>query len=492
MVPFKLDGTTSDVNNGMLLPDLTHLGATLVADFTIGLTSEEQGRLNTSSKSPLFALAESSWYSEYGELSTTRFASLDDEKKAYEKWGWSWTDSQLPKEPHDPDYAVSWKGVHGDMEADDLWQNFLMYLRTGQRGYWDRARGWANYFKWKYPFRTDGFAYNWKGSWQTSGIERPEISIPLTPTDEFHLSHTVKSGKVDARSRSACHLFGWGLIDYYYLTGDRDAIDAAIDILESSESIWKTRIPGQEGVTGYMRKTARPLLLATRVYEVTQDSHWKDFMEHMAQLHLQSPDWDDRGFYYNPRKLGGTNETREKSFSSYHHAILSHAFDRYHRLTGNAEARRRIIKIAEFASQYGLDPVYQYAGYKIYMDYPNPGEVTHSSFEDGADGKSWDPYTAAWIDSFARAFRFTGDGAFLERAKYFWDRASRTKMDNFVVTWSAGDGEAGIFVNYKLRDHYYASNGLLSYVHLLFYDVVNSDVKNDTMPPSPPEGLSIK
>ena len=56
-----------------------------------------------------------SWYSEYGELSTTKFSTLDEEKQAYQKWGWTWTATQEPTDPVKPAYFVSWFSLYTTM-----------------------------------------------------------------------------------------------------------------------------------------------------------------------------------------------------------------------------------------------------------------------------------------------------------------------------------------------------------------------------------------
>ncbi len=233
------------------------------------------------------------WYSNYGELSTTKFNTLEDEKRTYQQWGWTWAVSQEPVDAHKPDYAVSWRNVdvHNDSEADDLWQNIIMAVRTGRRGYLDRAVAWARYFKWEYPFRTDGFMFS--GS-------REEITIPLTSADSTYLQQSVSIGKIDTLTFNADHLYGWGLIDYYYLTGDRDALEAATDIAENSEFVYSSKKPGTYPMGFYgFRQGARHLLFITRLYESTLSARWQAQMNHLAQLWLQSPDWDESlGTYY--------------------------------------------------------------------------------------------------------------------------------------------------------------------------------------------------
>ena len=481
LVPPLLWGIDTTANGGMLLTDLSHHGATLIADFSPGLSTAEQTRRTDAAKSPLFALAAPSWYSAYGELSTSRFSTLEDEKQAYQKWGWAWTATQEPKDAHKPDYSVSWKnvGTHDDSEADDVWQNILMYVRTGQRGYWDRTMGWVRHYKWDYAYRTDGFSYAWDGDVEHPQVSRPLISIPLTTTDDAYLKNTVKPGKVDMRGWNADHLWGWGLIDYYYLTGDIDALSAAKDLGELSNRVYDWRSPGYTMSFYGPRQGARHFLLSIRLYEATLDPHWQETMNHLAQLWLQSPDWDPRGFY----AQAPTPEGR-RVVAVFQLGFLSWAFDRYYTVTGATQFRDRLVAMAQWAKQYGLHQSYHYSGSRIALDWPSTGKVWHNNFDDGVTIlTSFSPYaTLNVIDTLARGYRLSGDTTLLDRAKYHWNQASKTK-NGLPITRSVTDTQVGRFINSRFSSggNIYADNGDISYVSLLFYD----EIHRITAPPPP-------
>src|SRR5690606_37325417 len=60
--------------------------------------------------------------------------------------GWSYDPGQLPDFPEDPGYYPLFGGhIHDTLEGDDLWEYILMYVRTGEQGYLDRANAWAAY-----------------------------------------------------------------------------------------------------------------------------------------------------------------------------------------------------------------------------------------------------------------------------------------------------------------------------------------------------------
>src|SRR5690242_20272707 len=72
--------------------------------------------------------------------------SLQAERDAYTRWGWTWKANAEPNAAPDSAYTVRDPDIHGDTEGDDLWTYLMMYLRTGQQGYLDRAKAWARYF----------------------------------------------------------------------------------------------------------------------------------------------------------------------------------------------------------------------------------------------------------------------------------------------------------------------------------------------------------
>jgi hypothetical protein len=491
LVPTTLWKIDTVSNDGMLVADLGYHGATLVADFSEGLSTTEQTNRANAVKSPLFAMAPGSWYSDHGELTTSKFSTLEEEKTAHQKWGWtSWSKyTKEPQDPHKPDYAVSWQaimsagGVHGSLESDDLWQNLLMYLRTGSRGYWDRTMAWARYYKWEYAMRTDGFDYQGDSGWMNPRVPRPEIIIPLTTADSDY-KKTIKFGSVRTEAGwGGDHLFGWGLIDYYYLTGDLDALEAAKDIGEMSKPIYGWRVPGSYEMSKYSaRQGARHLLVLTRLYEATQNSRWKTEMDYLAQLWLQSPDWDPRGFYYSGKngtdeKFGaGAYDAGVRLTSTFPVGNLSHAFDRYYVLTGNTEIKTRLIAMADWVKNYGLKQGWDYSGSSIGFDYPTPGYVWHNYFEEDPMTGFNPVATAYLIDTLVRGYRLTGKVDYLNRAKYHWDRSSKAKY-GVPVTRFAGDTEVGYFVNQSfagVSGHQYTNDGELWYAHLLFRDYLRS------------------
>lgn len=455
-------------NGGYVLPDLTHYSATLLYD---------PAKESRAPQSPLFAVAESAWYAQHGELSTRHFGSLEDERETYRRLGWKWSAKQEPNYPHQPDYAVNMTrvSIHYDSEADDLWSNAIMYLRSGIRGFLDRARGWANYYKWEMVFRTDGFTYAWDGNGERPPVARPDAPIDLTPYDRVYLKEAA-DGKTDTHTWAGDHLWGWGLLDYYDLTGDLDALEAAIDLGENVEQLWMWR---KEYHPLYgTRAVARNLHFAVRLYDTTDDPRWKKLADHIMEMMLATSYWQEKwGTYAYPRQAGGWY------VSPHHNGELHTAFARYDERIGNPEVKRRLIRMSEFVRDHALHPKWQQSAKSLSLDLPQPGSIQYQDWKDDVEPVMNPYHTFAWVDTLVRGYRLTGDPAFLNRARYFWDRGSKAQYRKPANFRAAGDGVVGHFANAHFNccgNHpvFFRMNGELQFVHLLFWDAARV-----TLPP---------
>jgi hypothetical protein len=453
-------------NGGFILPDLTHYGATVIYD---------PDKESHAALSPLFALADSAWYAEHGELSTRHFGSLEDERETYRRLGWKWSAKQEPHYPHQPDYTVNMTrvAIHYDSESDDLWSNVIMYLRSGIRGFLDRSRAWANYYKWEMVFRTDGFKYAWDGNGERPAVARPDAPIELTPYDLSYLKEAA-DGKTDTHTWAGDHLWGWGLLDYYDLTGDMDALQAAIDLGGNVEQLWMWR---KEYHPLYgTRAVARNLLFAVRLYDATDDPRWKKLADHLIEMMLATGYWKENwGTYAYPRQAGGWY------MSPHHNAELHTAFARYDERIGNPEVKRRLIRMSEFARDHALHPKWQHSAKSLSLDVPQPGAIQYQDWNDDAEPIMNPYHTFVFVDTLVRGYRLTGDKTFLNRARYFWDRGSKAQFKKPANYRVVGDGAVGHFANAHFNccgTHpiFFKMNGELQFVSLLFWDAARVDL----------------
>ncbi len=391
------------------------------------------------------------------DFSVPGYGTLAQEKAYYTSRGWAWTADQEPNGPPNPgsSYYVGAIDVHGDTEADDLWQNLLMWKRTGNQQYYDLAAQWARYFINEYRTGAGGGPYD---------------DLPY-----------------DLNAFEADHMWGWGLVDWWQITGDQAALNEAIELAKISESLYASETSLPVSTTG-IRGIARHLLLVMRVAQATNDPRWITLRNHIADLLIHSPMWNTTyGTYLWPRPEGSV--TYQLTISPVHAGFANWALYRYYEATGNTEARGRATSMARFAQQYALHPTYQYSGSYIVFD---SGSPWYSHFDDG----SWDDpaaqvpvptLTIAWIDSLIRGYRLTGDQTLLDRAYYHWERGSKARYGDRV--YRAPDNEVGRFINKNFLSNtpFYAENGDLSYAALLFGDAPGGPPP----PPPPPSSATI-
>ena len=353
--------------------------------------------------------------------SLSRYSTLEDEKAAYRLWGWKWTADQEPSgPPNPPGTYVSSLGpeqdVHGDFEADDLWQNLLMFKRTDNPVYRQMAANWAEYYI------------------------------------NYYESDLNSGGNPDS-AYGYDHLFGFGLIDWFEESGDQRALATAIRLGNISLAHYRS--------SNSLRLDARHLLLATRLWEKTGEARWRAHMDrirndlfNMWPVAEQTPNAYDpvRGVWMLDREEPGLHVTA----NAVHLGWLNRALARYYEATGSTDTavRDRLIAMTRFVQQYGLNPADGQSGSYIAFDTGSP--VYSSSTGNVA--------TTYWIDTLVRGYRLTGDRALLVRAKLHWQNGT-----------NAPAGQVGRFVNRSWLSNtpFYRFNGELSYVHLLFYDDVH-------------------
>jgi hypothetical protein len=374
--------------------------------------------------------------------------SADDERATYERLGWTWAPTAEPSYPADPDFEMNDPDNHYGLEADDLWTSLAMYQRTGERGYLDRASAWRRYFVEDYVAcnGTESYTFCW-----------------------------------DRDSFGADHLFGWGLISWNASEDDAEALAQAVSLGAEVEALW-----GPDSTYGCLprgactwyglRQAGRHLLFATRLAEATGDARWIALRDHMIDLLLASEDWDEeRGMYFygdwgTDEHLGaGAYASGDRVQSTFQIGIFGEAFDHAYRVTGNEEIRRRMVAMARFVEQYGLDETYRYSSSYIgvvdgapYQSYAAEEPVTY-----------WDPvYTTALVNTLVRGYRYTCEPHFFEAAAEFFMRGNGGRYGE-PIERDAPDGVVHHFVDTifdsSTGNALYAYNkGELQYTYLLF------------------------
>ncbi len=392
--------------------------------------------------------------------------SAADEKNTYTSWGWTWNASNEPSAVTEPiaNYSVTNPSIHGDSEGDDLWSYLMMYRRTGNTVYLNRAIAWANYFK-------NGYRQCTRGAGQNYCYDR----------DAFGLDHA----------------YGWGLVAWYEHTGDAAALTAAENIAADIEALWA---PGSSfgcyatnGCLQYLaRGPARHLMIVTRLASVTRKGRWITLRDNIINTIMTSGNWDPLGMYFSGEGEtdstfgAGTYTSGVRMQCAFSMALLVQAFDMAYRATGNTALRDRIVAMARFIDKFGLDPSYQYTGSKWGVK----NGVAWHNYSAGGITTFWDPvYTTGMVNTLVLGYKYTGDINLLNRAKVFFNRGTkgvygsttrRSAADNVVghfidTSFSSGDGN--FYLNYNA--------GELQYTYLIFENGGSPTVETGTTPPPP-------
>ncbi len=458
-----------------VLADCAHKDTEIWLDFYSGSRDAADNEARAKAlRCPLHVLADGAWISRTQTLGTGHFGTLADEIDTYKAWGWKgWDDpKKQPKMPHQPDAYVAKEVIHFESETDSAEGYVLMYVRTGERGYLDWARAWAEFGKTHYAYRTDGFAFN--PSRPTTGLK-----VGWYGPKEY--------GWSDSRSEY-CHFYGRGIFDYYCLTGDVDALEGGRDLVEQCAA-WSAKYkPG--GAIGYYgcRGFARIWLPAVRLAQLTGEPADRELADRMAQVALTASDWDDRGFIFWGAGPGymASHQFAEKNIpatvkqymadhsitidakgmvhdkdgnawplrsdgGTWQQTTLQMALERHHRLTGNEQAKVRAVRMAEFARDYQISTKCRQAFYYTILDFPAKNRVFDMADFDVAahtgcpaeGGPHSGHYTRFFPDVFARAYSLTGQASWLEHAKSAWNYGSKRSFN--AMKQSAANDEVFIF-----------------------------------------------
>ncbi len=374
--------------------------------------------------------------------------TLQDERDTYANWKWTWNASQEPTDLVEPvsNYYVSpgYVDVHSDTEADDLWNYVMMYRRTGNPLYQDRAQAWLRYFKQDYRAAVTG------------------------------------QGEADY---GMDHLYGWGLVAWYEHTCAQGACDsaalaAAEGLAEELEKYWSTLknnawpVVGQYSMSEYgPRQGARHLLLATRVAEATGNQRWITLRDRLIDLWLKSPDWDaNLGMYFNGEWSTDTIMNSEGAYkggaritAAHQLGVLSEAFDHAYRTTGRTELRDRMVAMARFVDQYGLDPTYKYNAGWFGVVNGQPWHRGYTVFDSA--------YTTSLVNALVRGYKYTGDRKYYDKARFFFNCGTKGKYE--TTTPCQATNTVHHFVDTIFESSYesfylHYNKGELQYTYLLF------------------------
>ena len=501
-----------------VLADCAHKDSRIWFDFAAAAADGEPR--HKALLSNLHVLADGAWVSATGCMGYGQFGTLADEIASYKKWGWQGVDDRGKQAPShlaaNPYAYVDKEDIHEESEADNAELSLLMYLRTGERGWFDQGEAWARYHKTHYAFRTDGFEYD-----GFRHIDNRVSRLSRRPCKGlvFGWYEPKAYGWADSRL-CCCHFWGNGVFDYYYLTGDVDALEAGLDLAEYALlSNTDCKVGGPLTLS---RKWGRNFQCVVRAYQVTREGKWRAAADSYGQSAIKASNRRADGVFPSKAELtmsifikevlrdkakpklqpvlvdhmktngivltvGNANvitvsdgkNTWEmwETAQSFEFAACCDAVARYAAVTGDKEAEKLVVDMAVGARTF-------YWSEKCQQPIPHPfvglptkdrtydrglWDESHANCPNDPGG-AHNGYDARFLtDVFARAYSLSGDREWLEWAKKCWSRGSRRPYQSKAQGWPEGviaayagtkpPNAAGIDIRNCARLFYEASRG---------------------------------
>ena len=523
------------------LHDCSHLSSQYVIDFQAPAAAAELSLRAKAARSRLHVLAPPAWYFETEALPVGRFGTQADELACYDKWGWKHGANDAPKGPagqvaNIPRWSAG-DDNHYTSEQDTVDALVLMYLRTGGRAFFDGCESWANYFMDLQAWRTDGWRWKDGGVWWTArgspiGSKPQRAADPVTGMRNRLIlpggakkagTYEVKEERVDLKvdlsseafqdihflaNAKACHCHNWGegIAGWYCITGDRDALETAVDCAEQNYDTQRRafgKAPGKPAA--FSRDFTRSCYLTNAARLCTPaDPFLVEASDYLASIYLTQPAKEPRGFLNTPSKvdmktlgektgakglekmkeLGVTLEadgklsdpkTGAKWFPvadphTWMFPPLSRAMETYQRVTGNEDAQDWVIAFGQAAAYVLFQEKHGNLAYGNFMvDFPTKGFAwdRHSwnipeGVKDG-EGEAINGYLARfWPDVPARAYDLSGEPFLKKRAYDFWYYGSHR---GYGAKSMHNLGKVGYWLNcYSTHDEQVAFVGKTIYI----------------------------
>jgi len=427
----------------------------------------------------VWAFAPSDWYSQCEALAVGRFGTLANEIACHTKWGWS--ASPQPDRQSNPHRFVGFEDNHYESEADSAEGLLLMFLRTGKRGFFDEAEAWVRYHTDLQAWRTEAWLWKDGGIWFPQG--GPPGNRPVRGKANRDFAKWNKGSDADrtlwrlAMAKSCyCHFYGAGLVDWFCLTGDREALQAAIDNCETKLdefTHYRNFTPGKSSL-GSTRGFGRGFYVAVRTWMVQPKNPILQKLVNLCRetfVNLPEEYLDERGVYAvvannYPRRyitegikefmaenditVDNSGTFRDPAGNSWKWkdiggtwmvAYIHNACNLLAEQTGDEDMMDYAIASGHFTAKFMLSPVARQTWYYTALDIPRKGDIwddwkydgqQRNEFGEGPKTSGW--YTRFFPDCCASAYSWTGEKYLLERGKEFWSYGNRRRYQSRNLT----------------------------------------------------------
>jgi hypothetical protein len=189
----------------------------------------------------------------------------------------------------------------------------------------------------------------------------------------------------------------------------------------------------------------------------------------------------------NKELWSGAYKAGYRLYSPFEIGVFAEGLWQVWRTTGNEMVKSRLISMAKYIDEYGLDPDAQYAGYRSGVD-PN-GSAYHSYLADPS-------YTNSLVNLLVMGYKLTGNANLLTKAKTFFNRGTKGVYGSTTQRLCADDEVHHfvdtLFASSTMYEYLDRNKGELFYTYLIFENGGNPTVEPlSTSPPSAPKNLRI-
>ncbi len=492
-------------------------------DFDATVDGKELAEKAHTAAARVWAFAPGEWYSRCNVLAVGRFGTLADEIACHKKWGW--TADREPDRSPNPLRFVGYEDNHYESEADSAEGLLLMFLRTGKRGFFDEAEAWVRYHTDVQTWRTEGWQWKDGGIWFPQG--GPPGNRPVRNKANLEFANWNKGTNIDrtlwrlAMAKSCyCHFYGAGLVDWFCLTGDREALQAAIDNCETKWdefTHFRNFTPGKSNLAS-TRGFGRGFYVAVRTWMVQPDNPVLQKLVNLCRdtfVNLPEEYLDERGVYAvvankypktyltdgikeymakNNIAVDDSGTFRDGSGNSWKWrdiggtwmiAYIQSACNLLAELTGDEELMDYVIASGHFTAKYMLSPVAKQTWYYTALGIPRKGDIwdgwkydgqQRNEFGEGPKHSGW--YTRFFPDCCIQAYGWTGHKHLLEKGKEFWSFGNRRRYQTTNLT-----------PQHHFATHHPPKDDSTLSTARLFYEY--SQPRQDTEPPSAIRDLTV-